>query len=130
LKKLPGIADPGADRILLFGAIAPIAAVPSSSPQVAVRIDAGREGDNYNASYRDSQQIIEDQVADTFEARTRAYLLLHRHGQEVCKRTGPMCETCPIANSCAFFAPARSQRSGASRSRVTQRRPTRRTPSS
>lgn len=129
LKKLPGIADPGADRILLFGGIVPIAAVPSSSPQVAVRIDSGREGDNYNASYRDSQQIIESQIAGTFEARTRAYLLLHRHGQEVCKRTGPMCDTCPIAKSCAFFAPARGQRTGASRSRVAARRSTRRTPS-
>ena len=38
LKKFPGIADPGADRILLFGGIAPIAAVPSNCTQVLVRV--------------------------------------------------------------------------------------------
>jgi len=30
LKKFPNIADPGADRILLFGGISPVAAVPSN----------------------------------------------------------------------------------------------------
>lgn len=32
LKKFPGIADPGADRILLFARITPVAAVPSNCP--------------------------------------------------------------------------------------------------
>jgi len=30
LKKFPNIADPGADRILLFGDFSPVAAVPSN----------------------------------------------------------------------------------------------------
>ena len=34
LKSFHGIADPGADRILLFAGIKPIAAVPSNCPQV------------------------------------------------------------------------------------------------
>ena len=37
LKKFPNIADPGADRILLFANLSPIAAVPSNCPQVLVR---------------------------------------------------------------------------------------------
>jgi endonuclease-3 len=41
LKKFPGIADPGADRILLFGGISPVAAVPSNCTQVLVRIQRG-----------------------------------------------------------------------------------------
>ncbi len=47
LKKFPNIADPGVDRILLFAHIAPIAAVPSNSPHVLVRILLGRERENY-----------------------------------------------------------------------------------
>jgi endonuclease-3 len=35
LKKFPGIADPGGDRILLFAGIAPIAGVPSNATQRA-----------------------------------------------------------------------------------------------
>jgi len=38
LKKFPGIADPGVDRILLFAGITPIAAVPSNCTQVLVRV--------------------------------------------------------------------------------------------
>jgi endonuclease III len=110
LKQFPGIADPGADRIILFGRIAPVAAVPSSCPQVVVRIESGQPPETYNANYRDSQQVLQDQLAETFPARTRAYLLLHRHGHQVCKRSSPKCSICPIARSCAFFA-------GASRTR-------------
>src|ERR1035438_5142646 len=52
LKRFPGIADPGADRILLFAGIAPIAAVPSNATQVLARILNGQERDNYVAAKR------------------------------------------------------------------------------
>jgi endonuclease III len=82
LKTLPGIADPGADRILLFAGIKPIAAVPSNCTQVLHRVVHGRENENYVASYREAQRIISTQIAETFGSRARAYLLLKRHGQE------------------------------------------------
>jgi endonuclease III len=104
LKKFPGIADPGADRIILFSGIATVAAVPSSCPQVLVRIESGQPHENYNVNYREAQEIIQSQVADTVAARTRAYLLIQQHGQQVCKRSTPKCSICPVAGSCAFFA--------------------------
>jgi endonuclease III len=112
LKKFPGIADPGADRILLFAGIKPIAAVPSNGTQVLVRILYGQERENYGANYGDAQQAITEEVPETFDARTRAYLLLKHHGQEICKRTKPKCETCPVSSYCAFFA---GHRRGSSR---------------
>ena len=116
LKKFPGIADPGADRIILFSGIATVAAVPSSCPQVLVRIESGHPSEKYNVNYREAQEIIQSQVADTVAARTRAYLLIRRHGQQVCKRSGPKCSICPVAGSCAFFA-ATSRVSAKSRAR-------------
>jgi len=104
LKKFPGISDPGADRILLFGGIATVAAVPSSCPEVLVRIESGRPHEKYNVNYRDAQQIVQSQVADTFAARTRAFLLVQRHARQLCKRSNPKCSVCPIAGSCAFSA--------------------------
>ena len=103
LKKFPNIADPGADRILLFTHIAPIAAVPSNCPHVLVRILLGRERENYGVNYREAQDPIESQIPPTFDARTRAYLLLKHHGQVTCKRTNPKCEDCPVNTKCAFF---------------------------
>ena len=102
LKSFPGIADPGADRILLFAGIQPVAAVPSNCTGVLERIRNGHEEQNYNASYREAQRLIDSEVSATFDARIRAYLLLKRHGQELCKRTKPKCGICPVRAVCAL----------------------------
>jgi endonuclease III len=104
LKKFPGIANPGADRILLFAGIAPIAAVPSNGTQVLVRVLCGREHENYGVNYREAQQAIAMEVPATFDARTRAYLLVKQHGQEICKRTKPKCEECPVSSNCLYYS--------------------------
>jgi endonuclease-3 len=115
LKSFPNIADPGADRILLFAGIAPIAAVASNCPHVLVRILNGQERENYGVTYREAQQAIAAEVPETLEARQRAYLLLKKHGQELCKRTKPKCEKCPVRAECAFFAGIRRGRASAAR---------------
>jgi endonuclease-3 len=102
LKKFPGIADPGADRILLWSGIAAVAAVPSNCPHVLVRIQHGPEGNDYGRTYREAQEAIEAELPGTFEARRRAYVLLKRHGQELCKRTKPKCPECPVSAACAY----------------------------
>ena len=104
LKQFPNIADPGADRILLFAGISPVAAVPSNCPHVLVRVQAGQERENYGTTYREAQRMIEDELSATFDSRTRAYLLLKHHGQQICKTSNPKCGTCPVAPDCAFFA--------------------------
>jgi endonuclease III len=104
LKEFPGIGNPGADRILLFGGIAPVPAVPSSCPQVIVRILSGRVPQEYDATWREAQRLIEAQVPHTFEALMRAWLLLSQHGRVLCKRTNPKCSACPVAGRCAYFA--------------------------
>ena len=104
LKRFPGIADPGADRILLFGGIAPVAAIPSNGPHVLVRIQRGLERESYALTYREAQQAIMTEIPEEFDARSRAYLLLKCHGQELCKRTKPKCSECPVSNYCAYFS--------------------------
>jgi endonuclease III len=104
LRKFPGIAGPGADRILLFGGISPVAAVPSNCPHVLVRIYTGKGRENYGRDYADAQDIVAANVPAKFDARTRAYLLLKCHGQQLCKRSGPKCSVCPVAPSCAWAA--------------------------
>jgi endonuclease-3 len=104
LKRFPGISDPGADRILLFAGLAPVAAVPSNCPQVMVRIRKGRERSNYGANYGESQMLIESEIPATRDARERAYLLLKQHGQSLCKRSKPDCGRCPVRLACAFAA--------------------------
>jgi len=104
LKKFPTIADPAADLIILFAGLAPVAAAPSNCPHVLVRIQRGLERENYGVTYRESQEGIEAGTPATLDARSQAYLLLKRHGQEICKRTNPKCDTCAVNDCCAYFA--------------------------
>lgn len=109
LKTFPGIGDPGADRILLFSRLSPVAAVPSACPHVLVRVLQGPEGQKYGAIYAAAQLALNTLPA-SFAARIRAYLLLARHGRELCKRSKPLCERCPLRARCAFAKGSRKRR--------------------
>jgi endonuclease-3 len=110
LKEFPVIGEPGADKILLFAGLAPVAAVPSACPAVPQRILFGEEDKNYGAGYRAAQEAMAAELAESFDARQRAYLLLKRHGAEICKRTKPKCEVCPVSAMCEFFLEKRSEK--------------------
>lgn len=101
LKTFPGIGNPGADRILLFARLSPVAAVPSSCPHVLVRVAHGPEGGKYTATYAAAQSMLEALPA-TIVSRIRGYLLINRHGHELCKRSKPACARCPLESDCAF----------------------------
>lgn len=110
LKEFPVIGEPGADKILLFSGMMPIAAVPLACPGVPQRILFGEEDKNYGRGYRAAQEAIATEVPEKFEARQRAYLLLKKHGQEICKRTKPKCEICPISRTCVYFLEKRPRK--------------------
>jgi endonuclease-3 len=110
LKQFPTIGDSGADRILLFGGIAPVAAIPATQTHVPLRIAFGGEKKNYAASYRAAQEYVESEVPAKFPTRQRAYLLLKKHGEEICKAGRPLCEECPVSTDCAYFGHSRTKR--------------------
>jgi hypothetical protein len=55
---------------------------------------------SYAASYRQAQVAASEQLPATLPARQRAYQLLRRHGQVVCRRKDPSCSICPISDDC------------------------------
>jgi endonuclease III len=111
LKKFPCIGDPSADKILLFTKTAPVAAIPSNCLHVLPRLGFGEEKKNYAATYRSAQESIRAQVPEECGALLRAYLLFKQHGQELCKRTRPRCESCPVSSDCLYFKKMRIGRS-------------------
>ena len=80
-----------------------MAAVPSATLAVPIRLFVGEEGKNYAADYRKAREILNAGLPETFEARQRMYLLLKKHGQEICKRSKPKCEICPLTAQCAYI---------------------------
>jgi endonuclease-3 len=100
LKTFPTIGDPGADKILLFSRTEPTAAVPSNAHQVPLRLGFGNNAAGYAASYRSARTALDAELPRTFAARIRAYLLLRTHGEQICKRSKPLCDQCPVAQLC------------------------------
>jgi endonuclease III len=103
LQQFPVIGEPSAEKILLFSKVAPVAAVPSANVEVPARLWFGKAGKNYTADYRAVREILNSGLAQIFEARQRAYLLLKKHGQQTCKRSHPKCEICPLTGHCAYI---------------------------
>ena len=103
LQQFPVIGEPSAEKILLFSKLAPVAAVPSANVEVPARLWFGKAGKNYVADYRAAREILNSGLAQTFEARQKAYLLLKTHGQLTCKRSHPKCEICPLTGQCAYI---------------------------
>jgi endonuclease III len=103
LQQFPVIGEPTAEKILLFSKLAPVTAVPSAFVEVPARLWFGKAGKNYAADYRAAREILSSGLAQTFEARQRAYLLLKKHGQQTCKRSHPKCEICPLTGQCAYI---------------------------
>jgi len=103
LKRFPTIGDPGADKILLFTKTLPIAAVPSNCLHVPARLGFGEEKKNWAAGYRSIQEALAAELPEDCDARIRAYVLLKRHGQELCKQSRPLCERCPVSGDCVYF---------------------------
>ena len=107
LKQFPTIADPGAEKILLFTRTAPIAAVPSNCVHVPLRLGIGTAYKTYAKDYKSAQSALAAEVPEDHAARLRAYLLLQHHGQELCKRSRPKCDDCPVTSDCRYYLSTR-----------------------
>ena len=103
LKEFPGMGDPGAEKILLFTGTEPVFAMDSNILRVICRLGFSVETRNYSASYRAAQQSLTGEIPANCDALIRAYQLLRRHGMEICKRSKPLCDTCPLQRDCEYF---------------------------
>jgi len=100
LKKFPGIGDPGAEKILLFSRTFRVLALDSNALRVLTRLGFGAEHKSYAAMYRSAQDAVEGQLKEDFSWLIAAHQLLQRHGRELCRRSAPMCASCPLAAGC------------------------------
>jgi endonuclease-3 len=103
LKKFPSIGDPGAEKILLFSRREPVLALDSNGLRVLLRLGYGKEDKNYSTSYRSAQEATRAEWKRDFDWLIAAHQLLRLHGQELCKRTRPRCEACPLRGECAYY---------------------------
>jgi endonuclease III len=102
LKRFPGIADPGAAKVLLFCGLAPGPAIDSNGLRVLERLAAIEDGLPYAASFRAGITYLLEHGIDTNAPAIEAFTLLRHHGRELCKRTHPDCGRCPLRANCPY----------------------------
>ena len=103
LRKLPSIAEPGADRILMICGAQPVLGLESNALRVLYRVGYGEETKNYAKTYRLSRDAASAELPKKAAVLAEASLLLREHGKETCKHTVPRCEECPLTARCAWF---------------------------
>jgi len=104
LKKFPSIADPGAEKILLFTRTYPRLGLESNGLRVLLRLGFGQENKNYSTSYRSVRAALADQMGDDCDFLIKANQLLRQHGKQLCKTNVPDCPSCPLMRSCAYYS--------------------------
>jgi endonuclease III len=103
LKKFPSIGEPGAEKILMLTRSHPVLALESNGLRVLLRLGFAEEKKSYAASYRGVQEALKTQLPSDFDDVIAAHQLLRQHGQELCKRSQPLCEGCPLKQPCDYF---------------------------
>jgi endonuclease III len=96
LQKFPGIGVPTADKVLLFSGRFACLAPESNGLRVLARLGFFDEKLSYPQMYR-AGLVVAQELGEKIPALQEAHLLLHQHGQTLCKRTSPQCGQCPLA---------------------------------
>ncbi len=104
LRRFPTIGEPGAEKILMFAGKYPVLGLESNGLRVLLRLGFAEEQKSYSASYRGVKNAISGQLPQDCKALVVSHQLLRRHGQELCKRSRPLCDKCPLMDSCAYAA--------------------------
>lgn len=99
-QKFASIGAPGAMKVLLLARAHASLPLESNGVRVLTRLGFAREEKSYDATYRALQAALEAEMPKSFEALESAHLLLRAHGQSVCKRSAPRCDTCALAVRC------------------------------
>lgn len=100
LKRFPGVADPGADKLMLLAGLSDAPALDSNGLRVLVRLGAIEELKSYQATYKLGVAYLRAHGVDSAAAALRAFVLLRHHGRELCKRSSPLCAPCPLRSVC------------------------------
>jgi endonuclease-3 len=103
LKRFPGIANAGADKILLFSRVQPSLAPDSNSLRVLIRLGFGTESPDYSKKYHSAAEAVAPELPNDFDWLIEAHQLLRLHGKQICKASAPRCGSCPLTRQCAWF---------------------------
>jgi endonuclease-3 len=101
LKTFPTIADPAADKILLFSGIAATPSLESNGLRSLARLGFFQEQANYNRSYKAGIAVLQAAGRPDRQWLMDAWTGLRELGKTFCKRGQPLCQACLLDETCA-----------------------------
>ena len=102
LKKIGGIAEPGADRILVLMRSHQVLALESNGLRTLQRVGYGVTHKNYSTAYRSVIDAATPEIRPDADRLIDAHVLLRHHGQTTCKTSAPLCEACAARRLCDY----------------------------
>jgi endonuclease III len=102
LMQFPMIGEPGAEKILLFCGVLDVLALESNGLRALVRLGIGEDRKSYASTYKSVREVTLEELPANSKTLIKAYLLLRKHGQEVCLRNGPLCSSCKVSADCLY----------------------------
>jgi endonuclease-3 len=100
LKRIRGVADPGAEKILLLTRHYPALGVDSNGLRTLTRLGYGTESKSYSTTYKSATTAAMSELGTNLDVVIEAHLLLRHHGQTVCKTSVPHCASCSVRARC------------------------------
>lgn len=100
LKRIRGISDPGAEKILLLTRRHAVMGLDSNALRVLTRLGYGRQAKSYSATYKSVTDAAAPELDGDIDRMVEANLLLRQHGQTICKTTRPKCSECSLIARC------------------------------
>jgi len=100
LRKLRGIGDPDADKILMVSGSLRSLALESNGLRVLRRLGFGKASADNTKTYRSVSADTADELPRTTAGLIEAHQLLRQHGKTLCKAGVPLCGKCRLAARC------------------------------
>jgi A/G-specific adenine glycosylase len=119
LLALPGIGDYTASAVMSFAFGSPIAVIDTNIRRVLSRVFSGLESHGGSAT-KQERELAERVLPKEAKASVTWNQSVMELGATVCTAKNPLCEQCPLADSCAFLAAGRPEL-GERRTRPRQR---------
>lgn len=107
LMEFPMIGEPGAEKILLFCGALKVLALESNGLRTLTRVGFGRAAKSYSATYKSVREATLEGLPADPALLGAAFLLLRKHGQQICRHSEPQCSGCPVSGECAHAVAAR-----------------------
>jgi endonuclease-3 len=101
LKRIYGIADPGAEKILLLTGNHRVLGLDSNGLRVLSRLGYGVQSKTYSTTYKSATDAALLELSGVpMAGLIEANLLLRHHGQTLCKTSNPKCGACVLRDVC------------------------------